>query len=1138
MAVRRTRLVTALVGATALATVSQFIAVSGASAATGATTATSGSQSVIVLLRDQLASVPANKAHISQRKTRATSDQNTVLGSLSGAKPTKLKHFAAANAFSVTVTSAQAAQLAANPAVAAVLPDTKVSVPVQTTAPTSALPAATPNAKVAAPSAVPSSAICPTDPSKPLLEPEALSDTNTASDDPNAKTAQQLVDGTGVKVAYIADGIDPNNPDFIRKDGSHVITDYKAFSSDGPNPADGGAEAYGDASSIAAQGLVSHDLSEFVNAAYALPKGCNIRILGMSPGASIVALKIDFYASSIIQAIDYAVTVDHVDVINESFGGSPLPDSSARDAISAFNDQAVAAGVTVTVSSGDAGVTSTIGSPSTDPNVISVGATTNSRGYAQTGYAAFAFSNGKWLNDEVSSLSSAGFTQGGKTIDLSAPGEAGWAVCAKSGPECTDYNSKPSDVQLFGGTSQSAPLTAGAAALVIQAYRETHAGSSPSPALIKKLLTSTAKDLGLPAEEQGAGLLDSRAAVEAALTYPGATKVPPAGVSSNIALSTNQLNISAKPGSTTTSTVGVRNVGTKPLTVSAGTRNYATITDVATTTVINSTTDPKFPYAIGGVPWAYKKVSFSVPAGTDRLAAAMIWQGRPQKGAGGATVTPVVRLTLLDPTGTYVANSRPQGGPATANFANLDVAHPTAGVWTAIEYTVGGASGYTGDVTLRTTSQRAVPVGRVSPALFTLSPGQSKNVKVTLPTPAVSGDTADAITFASSGGHHTSIPAVIRAIVPITSSVGAFSGVITGGNARAGSAAQTFTYAFDVPKGKKDISVGVKLAHDAGDFLEVGLISPTGEVKSAGTNVVVDSSGIALGQGLGTQLNAINPIAGRWRIVVLVQNPVTGKDLEQSFTGKIAFNQSNLASIGLPNSVKTKIAAGSTVTAKLWVNNTGIAPIDVQADARTTALQTLELAPQFSSGTVKLPDGAAPGYLVPPGTQSLTVAASSTLPAQVELSSPTGGIDVVGDLKAAQAGNSLSVATVKETTDTVGQGYWFTHMEEVGAIGPDGAPTGTSTLVGSARTQGFDAAVTSSTGDPYLSAVDPTADFGTPVVINPGETGTITIKIKPTAKKGTKVTGVLYLVTPALGFATFNTTGDVIAAVPYSYTVS
>jgi hypothetical protein len=1130
MFISRSKLLSAVVGIAVLGTICQFI---GGVTATAAPLASGpGTKSVIVVLHDQLASLPPDKSHVGSRRLQATSDQNSVLGRLSGAKPMKLNHFAVANAFSVTVTPAQAAALSADPSVAAVIPDEKVSVTVSAPpiarAPLRTQPA--PNLTPPVPGA------CPTDPTKPLLEPEALTDTNTASDNPADKTAQQLTDGSGVKVAYIADGINPDSPDFIRPNGQHVITDYKAFSADGQAPADGGAEAFGDASSIAAQGTVPHDLSTFVNPAYSLPVGCNIRIEGMAPGASIVALKVDFYTSSIVQAIDYAVSTAHVDVLNESFGGNPTPDSSSRSAISLFNDMAVAAGVTVTVSSGDAGITGTIGNPSTDPNVISVGATTNSRGYAQTGYAAFRFSNGTWVNDEVSSLSSAGFTQGGRTIDLSAPGEAGWAACEASSPECANYNGGTSDFQLFGGTSQSAPLTAGAAALVISAYRATHSGASPSPSLVKTLLVSTATDLGLPAEEQGAGLLNSRAAVEAAMTYPDATALAPSDVASNIALSTNQLNISGAPGSTHTSTVTVRNVGNKPLTVSTGTRTFATLSTASKTVALNATTDPTFPYATSGAPWVYKKVTFTVPAGMDRLSAQMIWQGAARTVAG-FSVTPVVRLTVLDPTGTYVADSRPQGGSVSANYANLDVRQPKAGTWTAIVYTVFGASGYTGDVTLETDTQRAEPVGRITPAVFALSPGQARPVQVSLTTPTSGGDIADAVTFATSAGHTTAVPAVLRTVVRTSTGAGRFAGTITGGNGRAGSASESFTYAFDVPRGKQDLDVAVQLANDPGDLLEGVLVDPHDQVQSVGSNAHVDRSGNVVGQGLGMQLTTANPVPGRWRMVVLVQNPVTGNEISQAFAGLITFDQNHVTTTGLPNSPQKVLPVGKAVKVNVKVTNTGIAPMNVQLDPRTRNLQTLQLAPQGGSSTVALPGHTAPYYIVPPGTESLTAVAASSLPALVELTPFTGGIDVVGDLAAAQTGSTVSVATVSEKNDTLSNGIWFTDVDELGFFGTTGAPPGSSTLTTSARTPGFDSSVTSSTGDPFLSAIDPTADTGTAVTIQPGETKTIKITIVPAGKQGRTVSGLLNVVTPPAVVGNFVTTGDVVVQVPYSYTV-
>jgi hypothetical protein len=79
----------------------------------------------------------------------------------------------------------------------------------------------------------------------------------------------------------------------------------------------------------------------------------------------------------------------------------------------------VAAGTTVTVSSGDAGVTSTVGSPSSDANVLAAGASTTFRTYAQDGYGGLRFPGiTGWLNNNISSLSSGGFEQDGRTVDL------------------------------------------------------------------------------------------------------------------------------------------------------------------------------------------------------------------------------------------------------------------------------------------------------------------------------------------------------------------------------------------------------------------------------------------------------------------------------------------------------------------------------------------------------------------------------------------------------------------------------------------------------------------------------------------------------------------------------------------------
>ena len=166
---------------------------------------------------------------------------------------------------------------------------------------------------------------------------------------------------------------------------------------------------------------------------------------------------------------------------------------------------------------------------------MSAGASTDFQSYGQTGYAgARTFANGTWVSGNVSALSSGGISQGGQVPDLVAPGEADWALCSTNTAiftECVNYNGQPTPILLFGGTSEASPVTAGAAALVIQAFRTHHHGASPSPALVKQFLTSAASDLGLPCPGTGFRPAERRRRGAGGRELPGRRQRPggPAG---------------------------------------------------------------------------------------------------------------------------------------------------------------------------------------------------------------------------------------------------------------------------------------------------------------------------------------------------------------------------------------------------------------------------------------------------------------------------------------------------------------------------------------------------------------------------------------------------------------------------------
>ncbi len=1106
-------------------------------------------QHVIVIMKSRHPAVHKDSAELAERSAAIDAEQAPLMEELRQVHAANIKNYHLVNALAAIVSKAELERLKSNPAVAAVVPDVVVRNPRRKTATASKSSADTAEAGATTSSLTPNviPGACGAN-GRVLLDPEGLALTHTDSDNRNEPTARSLgITGAGVKVAWIADGLDPNNINFIRPDGKSVFDpsiggDYQDFSGDGPGEPTDGGEAFGDANTIAGQGIHVYNVNGF--SAQPDPSACNIRIEGVAPGASLVGLEAlgsVSTLSSILEAIDYAVETDHVDVINQSLGTNNFPDITSLDAWEQFDDAAVAAGVVVSISSGDAGSTNTIGSPSTDPLVFSVGATTDFRFYAQTNYAAARyFATTGWLNNNIDPFSSGGFEENGRTIDLVGPGDASFASCDANATlfaGCVNLLGEPSIIESFGGTSESSPFVAGASALVIQAYRQTHGGASPTPALVKQILLSTAADLGAPGNEQGAGLLNSYQAVLLAESIP-TSDGSPRPVGNTLLLSSNQLNAVGEPGTSENWSVTVTNTGEFPQFVYVNGRTIGPDQNVQSGSVtLNDTSSPHF-VDFAGVLNNYAVINFQVPGGADRLEAAIAWPGNPiycLQEFCDVGLNSRVRLILIDPQGRFAAHSRPQGP---GNFDNLDVRFPTPGTWTGVIFgDVASAGGTNGTVIWQVETEQFVPFGSVTPNFLVLPPGQSRSFSFSATTPRSAGDTAGSIVLTSDFGFGgtTSIPVTLRSLVDVAHG-GRFRGVLTGGNGRPGGEGQEQFYQFDVPKGVSNITANVSLTNDANDPVATYLISPDGDTLGYGQNSLNGTNSLSV------TAYTLNPVPGTWTLIVDFAEPVVGNEISQPYTGNIQFNKASASATGLPNNPAIKLAAGTPVTVPVTITNTGAAPEDFFIDARLDGTTGLALAPQLgSSDTIALPITTSPAFwIVPTETSSLSLSQTSTVPANFNFQS-TAGDPLLASASFGTGPLCSDTASASYSppggTVTAG-GYWDAEPTECGPFaGP--APTGSATISMTANAKPFDPAVSSVTGDLWLVSVDP-ATFATfsPLVLNPGQTGTINVTITPSGASGTVVRGALYVDDFVSSLPLTEVfAGDELVAIPYAYTI-
>ena len=1073
------------------------------------------SHPVIVIMKNKLSGAAA------------ISDQASVVNEISRVTTQRIKQFKTINSLAATVNDDEIEQLRANPAVAMVVPDVVIHrAKTQTTTSTTGAPTSLPL------NVIPG-ACAPN--GKVQLEPEALQTTATHSDDPNAKTARSLgFTGAGVKVAWIADGLDPNNINFIRKNGTSVFVDYQDFSGDGPGQPTSGDEAFLDANSIAGQGLVTYNLQNF--GAQASPGACNVRIEGVAPGASLVGLDVfgtfeDTTESNFLEALDYAINVAHVDVINESFGSNPYPDVTALDATKLFNEEAVKAGITVVVSSGDAGYTNTIGSPASDPMVLSVGASTTFRAYAQTNYAAARyFARTGWLSDNISPLSSSGYSQDGGTIDVLAPGDIGFSACEASATYagCTNFKGQPSNVEEAGGTSQSAPLTSGAAALVIEAYRKAHRGNSPSPALVKQILASTATDLGVPASEQGSGIINTYKAVQLAQSINNGRGGP---VGQTLLFSQTQLNAVGAPGSVQSWPVTVTNTGALPQLMAVSGRTFGPPQNSQKGTVtLTDGVSPQFAN-FQGLQNNYGIFHFHVAPGQDRLFAQLAYPAPP--GAGNNSR---VRLILVDPRGRFAAHSIPQG---VGNYGSVDVRQPAAGTWTGVLFCdVASIGGTNGVIPWQVSTQRFTSFGSVYPSVVFLFPGQSETVHVSATTPTTPGDSSGSVVVTSTGGgidpyvgfESNSIPVTLRSMVDVAHG-GSFSGTLTGGNGRPSGEGQIQYYQFNVPRGHTSITANLSLTNDPTDPVGAYLVAPDGATLGFGLNSF-GSSATAM-----KSLSAftLDPKPGTWTLIVGFAEPVVGNEISQPFSGTVKLDNTGVAVTGFPSTLQG-LTAGVPTVIPVQVTNNGPVPQAFFFDARLntyTTLNVLNINPPPSSAGYVLPLVGNPAeWLVPSQSKSVKATAAGSLPVMFDYGPGNGDPDLVGN----PSRNNTAAGSFTPSGGTLQPGLWVGWPSEIGPYsGP--APAGLVNMNLAVTTKAFDTSVTTQGGDIWAISYDPNAVID-PFIVAPGETVTVPITITPSGASGSTVQGTLYLDAFENGVPPYGEpTGDEVAAFPYSYTI-
>ena len=920
------------------------------------------------------------------------------------------------------------------------------------------------------PTSGPGTAPCPTPahalPQSPLFSKVCTHEANDITHATEANAAGY--DGSGVTVADIDTGFDVTHPNLnVRANGDGLtFKDPANFNETTPGTpvintiTDFVGHGTATASQIIAQGNIVPGVNPYCAAgtlgteAAAAPapftdaSGSDnycIYYKGMAPGATLIPIEglgaipenllVGGTDGEITRAVQWAV--DHgADLINESFGGiTPFVD--AVDPLGLANSAAVAHGVAVFGAMGNDGPgAGTDTDTALNPDVIGVGAEAMYRAFYAENFVN-AQPNGYVSQNVKDWTSRPPGLQANAKPDLVAPGAFGWA----NFPMATAAVplGEGSVLGSFGGTSQATPVAVANAALVIQAYKQKF-GSRPTPQVLKSILMATATDLGYSSEYQGAGAINSMAAIEAIKSMKTAIRSDPVSigaVGSPGEVLTQYLRLTNM--SSTTQTVHL--TGTHEVVV-GGIDGKGVMTK---STALDGTGRPTLQLAPDGtlkaetnnanfaIPAAVAaqhpelmrvKIAYYDPTGCVALRVRAYnnkgqWLGY---GQGAADAAPIGQNTGRQPSETLaighyteltwnlhktvptVTGSGSPEGTATGPFQILVYARNTTQAPGGANADCGSKNPNRLPITWRVEWTKRATTDAISAPSVRLGPNASASVPVRITFPDTGLGTAYDNVAVTTATSFSQIPVQLRVKVPVVDGVGTFAGHLSGSE-KEYTGGEAYYYQFDVPVGTPTLDAWVNWPDDHNQIFTY-LISPDDQIEVSKFSSLPNTAPLIAGNAThGTHMAQANPRPGLWTVLVYGYG-FYGGSLAEPFKGTI-----RLGSI-TPTSLVANAKPGQTVSLSIPVVNGGGADFFVQAIGQLRGFVKKKLAdisgqlPNVNALVQRETDAlqnhpfAAPNGLyleqwvqglfqVPPDTQSITATATSSGdPIELDLLAP------------------------------------------------------------------------------------------------------------------------------------------------------